>query len=175
MLEAILILNIIILVVVFLMMPTVAGTSQYLNSRKADSRKIQKMFYYVYALKRIGLVQVHEEALAKELKEFSERTQSEEEEYKDGGYPYSWADDNDAHVYARRVNTTKEEYEEQRTFLIEMAREDLYKLDCEEHNYRVFSDGYKEYFDDGEKNRGYDRDWRRQRADWASHESFDNE
>ena len=54
-----------------------------------------------------------------------------------------------------------------------MAREDLYKLDCEEHNYRVFSDGYKEYFDDGEKNRGYDRDWRRQRADWASHESYD--
>ena len=182
MVEAILILNIIILVAVFLMMPVVTGTSQYLNSRKADTRKIHEMHDYIYELKRRDLVQEHEEDLAKELKEFNELVEYDEEVYLTR-YPsfglramadYDEDDDgHDAHVYARQVNKRKEQYEEQRSFLIEIAREDLYKLDCEKHNYMAFSDGYKECFDDGDKNRGYNRNWRYQTADMTMHESRD--
>lgn len=180
--EAILILNIIILVVVCLMVPIVTAMSQNLDDRKADSRKIREMHDYIYELKRRDLVQEHEENLAKELKEFNEWVEYDESDYLTR-HPnfglralanYDEEDDgHDAHVYARQVNQRKEQYEEQHSFLIEQARDALYKLDCEKHNYLGFSEGTNLKWPDGEGNSGYSADWRFQRADGSAHESFD--
>ena len=154
MVEAILILNIIILIAVLLMVPVVLGTSQDLNSRKADSRKIREVHNYVYELMRRELVQEQEAEIAEMKKHFEEG----------GGH----------HPDGGNTSVTQEEAIKSR---VQDAREAMYELDCKKHAYMAFSNGTDLKWPDGESNLGWalSGDWRYQTADMRMHESFDNE
>lgn len=161
MLEAILILNIIILVAVFLMMPIVTATSQDLGSRKADSRKIREMHDYLYELMRRDLVQEQEAEIAKMKKHF---------EGGGGWYPDVEVD---GEYHSRREESVTEA--EAVAHVTKEAREAMYHLDCKKHAYMAFRNGTDREWSDGEKNWGYasNGDWRYQTADMRYHESRD--
>ena len=161
MLEAILILNIIILIAVFLIVPIVIGTSQDLHSRKADSRKIREVHDYIYELKRRDLVQYHEAEIAEMKKHFEEG----------GGY---FPDvELDGEYHSRREESVTEA--EAVALVTKEARDALYHLDCKKHAYMAFRNGTDLKWSDGEMNWGYagNGDWRYQTADMRMHESFD--
>ena len=163
MVEAILILNIIILVAVLLMVPVVLGTSQDLNSRKADSRKIREVHNYVYELMRRELVQEQEAEIAEMKKHFEEGG---------GWYPDVEVD---GEYHSRREESVTEA--EAVAHVTKEAREAMYHLDCKKHAYMAFSNGTDLKWPDGESNLGWalSGDWRYQTADMRMHESFDNE
>ncbi len=159
--EAILILNIIILAVVLLLVPIVTATSQDLDRRKADSRKIREMHDYIYELQRREIVQDHEAEIAGMKKRFEEG----------GGY---WPDFEQG--YGSYLSGEQEESvteAEAVEHVIKTARRLLYKLDCKQHNYLDFKEGADPKWADGERNWGYTSNWRLQNADSSQHESRD--
>ena len=161
MVEAILILNIIILIAVFLMMPIVTATNQDLDKRKADSRKIRETHDYIYELMRRDLVQEHEAEIAGMKKHFEEG----------GGY---WPDFEEG--YGSYLSGEKEESvteAEAVEHTIKTARWLLYKLDCTKHNYSPFKEGADPKWPDGERNWGHKSNWRFQEADFNQHENRD--
>lgn len=148
MIEAILILNIIILAVVLLMVPMVSGTTE--ENRKADSRKIREMHDHLYDLKWLELVQEHEADIAGLEQHFANG----------GGY------------YPNGGNTSATLEEAVKDY-VQMARKAIYELECKKHAYTAFNSGTAPKWPDGEENYGYSENWRRQTADSRYHESSD--
>ena len=161
MLEAILILNIIILIAVFLMMPIVTATSQDLGSRKVDSRKIRETHDYIYELMRRDLVQEHEAEIAGMKKHFEEG----------GGYWPDFEEGYGSYVSGKEEESVTEA--EAVEHAIKTARWHLYKLDCTKHNYLPFKEGADPKWTDGERNWGHSSNWRLQTAAFNEHENRD--
>ena len=162
MIEAILILNIIILAIVLLMVPVVIGTNQKLDKRKADSRKIRETHDYIYELMRRDLVKKYEAEIAGMKKHFEEGGgYLPDPEEGSGSYPYSGEG---------RESVTEAEAVEHTT---KTARWLLYKLDCTKHNYLPFKEGADPKWPGWGRNWGHKPDWRFQEAAFNRHENRD--
>ena len=185
MVEAILILNMIILVVVLLMVPTVLemsrevlDMSQNVSHMHTAPQMIREMHDYTYELKRRELVQEHEERFAKHLNELKEWAEFDESNYLTrSGHAFANYDEDDdghdAHVYARQVNQREEEWDEQNSFLIGRARWEIYDLACIQRGYSPRHPyGADPEWPDGEENFGYHEDWRFQSVDSRYHKSY---